>query len=147
MDVPWVRWSLYCSAPARPARRPPSRDRKHPAARPSCSRAGTVRWQELLPGAYVVHDDSRGTEPAAGETYAAIGDQVAVLGLGTVVTAYDAKQGTRAGPRGFQTCVMAGIVSARAWPGVVTVGVTAAPGADRLARHSGKWCSMLPPDG
>jgi hypothetical protein len=35
----------------------------------SCSRAGTIRWQELLPGGYVVYDDSRGTEPATGEPY------------------------------------------------------------------------------
>ncbi len=96
--------------------------------RPSCSRAGSVRWQELLPGPYVVHDDSRGTEPAAGEPYAAIGDQLAVLGLGTVVAAYDARQGNPRWTVRLPVLRPGGqIVSARAWPGVVTVGVTMAP--------------------
>jgi len=96
--------------------------------RPSCSRAGSVRWQESLPGPYVVHDDSRGTEPAAGEPYAAIGDQVAVLGLGAMVAAYDAKLGKPRWTVQLSALRHGGqIVSARAWPGVVTVGVTTAP--------------------
>ena len=99
---------------------------------PSCSHIGTIRWQELLPGAYVVYADSRGTEPTAGEPYAAIGAQVAVFGLGTVVSAYDARRGT---PR--WTVQLPGqfrggqVVSARVWPGVVTVGVAAPPGTHR----------------
>lgn len=99
-------------------------------ARGSCARAGTIRWQELLPGAYVVNDDSRGTEPVAGEPYAAIGSRVAVFGLGTVVSAYDARLGT---PRWTVQLPDlppdTGIVSARVWPGVVTVGIGAVPGA------------------
>ncbi len=96
----------------------------------ACTHAGTIRWQELLPGAYVVNDDSRGTEPVTGEPYAAIGAQVAVFGLGGVVSAYDARIGT---PRWTAALpglpVAARIVSARVWPGVVTVGVAVAPGA------------------
>jgi outer membrane protein assembly factor BamB len=95
----------------------------------ACARAGTIRWQELLPGSFIVNDDSRGTEPAAGEPYAAIGAQVAVFGLGTTVRAYDAATGT---PRwAVQISAPAGgaIVSARVWPGVVTVGLGPAPGA------------------
>ncbi len=90
----------------------------------SCTRAGTIRWQETLPGAFVIPDDSRGTVPAAGEPYAAMGPQFAVFGLGTVVTAYDANRGSRRWTvrlkglrRGAQ------IVSTRAWPGTITVGV------------------------
>ncbi len=93
----------------------------------SCPRTGTIRWQELLPGAYVIHNDSRGTVPASGEPYAAIGAKVAVFGHGLAVTAYDAKLGTprwtvqlKDPPHGGQ------IVSTRAWPGVVTVGVASA---------------------
>jgi outer membrane protein assembly factor BamB len=96
----------------------------------ACARAGTIRWQELLPGGYVVNNDSRGTEPVAGEPYAAIGPQVAVFGLGTTVSAYDATTGAPrwsvqipARPAGGR------IVSARVWPGVATVGLGAAPGA------------------
>jgi len=98
-----------------------------PCGAASCSHAGTIRWQELLPGAYAIHNDSRGTVPVSGEPYAAIGANVAVFGLGLAVTAYNAKTGTprwtvqlKAPRRGGQ------IVSARVWPGVVTVGVAAA---------------------
>ena len=96
----------------------------------ACARAGTIRWQELLPGDYVVNDDSRGTEPVAGEPYAAIGAQVAVFGLGTVVSAYDATTGAPRWSAQLPARPAGGrIVSARVWPGVVTVGLGAAPGA------------------
>jgi outer membrane protein assembly factor BamB len=96
----------------------------------ACARAGSIRWQELLPGGYVVNDDSRGTEPAAGEPYAAIGAQVAVFGLGTTVRAYDAATGTPRWAVQVPAPPAGGlIVSARVWPGVVTVGLGAAPRA------------------
>ncbi len=96
----------------------------------ACAHAGTIRWQELLPGSFVVNDDSRGTEPAAGEPYAAIGAQVAVFGLGTTVRAYDAATGRPLWAVQIPAPPAGGaIVSARVWPGVVAVGFGAAPGA------------------
>lgn len=95
--------------------------------RADCSRAGTIRWTRLLPGAYVVHDDSRGTVPAVGEPFAAIGDDVAVFGLGTTILAYDAESGIpRWAVEPKQLAAGARIVSVRVWQAVVTVGIAAA---------------------
>ncbi|HUK72505.1 MAG TPA: PQQ-binding-like beta-propeller repeat protein [Streptosporangiaceae bacterium] len=114
----------------------------------SCSRAGTIRWQELLPGGYVAYNDARGTEPTAGEPVAAIGRQVAVFGLGTVVSAYDAKRGnprwTVQLPRLFRG---GQIVSDRVWPGVVTVGVVTASGTQQevvLSAATGRLIRAFP---
>ncbi len=91
----------------------------------SCSRAGTIRWTRPLPGNYLIDNDSRGVVPAAGQSYAAIGGELAVFGLGVAVRAYDSARGT---PR--WTVRLKGlppgarIASVRVWPGVITVGVT-----------------------
>jgi outer membrane protein assembly factor BamB len=96
----------------------------------SCSHTetGTVRWQELLSGSYVAYNDARGTEPTAGEPYAAIGRQVAVFGLRNVVSAYDAKQGSPRWTVQLPRLYRGQIVSARVWPGVVTIGVATVTG-------------------
>lgn len=102
----------------------------------SCYGPGTIRWRQPLTGAYVVHNDSRGTVPASGEPYAAISATIAAYGLGTQVTAYDSRLGTprwkiqlESLPRGAK------IVSIRAWAGVVTVGV-AVPARRHPARQT-----------
>ena len=58
-----------------------------------CTQAGTTRWVRPLAGSYVVQSDSRGTMPAEGEPYAAIGPDVAAVGDGTSVQAFDARTG------------------------------------------------------
>jgi outer membrane protein assembly factor BamB len=75
--------------------------------------------------------------PAQGDPYAAIGQDVAALGLGTTVQAFDARTGVprwttdlggpvsaRPGPADGRQ-----IVSVRSWPGVVTVGLSSVPGS------------------
>src|SRR5713226_7243273 len=67
------------------------------AARPCplhyCQSAGTVRWERLLPGAWVAAAGVTGTVPAQGAAYAAIGSEVAAVGVGTAVYAYGARGG------------------------------------------------------
>jgi hypothetical protein len=98
------------------------------AARPctsrGCQSAGEVRWTRLLPGSWVAGPGLAGTTPAQGDAYAAMGGQVAAIGIGTTVFAYQSRSGEpvwdsslarfRPGSR---------IVSVRAWAGVVTAGV------------------------
>jgi len=89
-----------------------------------CQSAGTVRWIRSLPGSWVVQNGMTGTVPAQGQAYAALGSGVAAVGLGMTVSAYTAGSGQplwTAGLTGFQPG--AAIISVRAWPGVVTVGV------------------------
>ena len=98
------------------------------AARPctsrGCQSAGEVRWTRLLPGSWVAGPGLAGTTPAQGDAYAAMGGQIAAIGIGTTVFAYQSRSGApvwdsslasfRAGAR---------IVSVRVWAGVVTAGV------------------------
>jgi hypothetical protein len=97
------------------------------ACRSGC-RAGVtsmVRWTTPLSGAWNVAPGLAGTVPADGLAYAAVGGGLAAVGAGLTVTAYSSRTGalewqdTLAGfPAG------AAIVSVRAWPGEVTVGVS-----------------------
>jgi hypothetical protein len=124
--------------------------------------AGTTRWVEPLAGPYVVQDDSRGTLPAHGEPYAAIGPDVAAVGAGTTVQAFDSRTGAprwttplggpASGRPGDQPAATqpaatqpaatqpAGeqIVSVRSWPGVVTVGVSTAGGPGSAQQPPGQ---------
>ena len=98
------------------------------AARPctsrGCQSAGEVRWTRLLPGSWVAGPGLAGTTPAQGDAYAAMGGQIAAIGIGTTVFAYQSRSGApvwdsslasfRAGSR---------IVSVRVWAGVVTAGL------------------------
>src|SRR5215469_16134071 len=89
-----------------------------------CVAAGTVRWARLLPGSWVAQNGMTGTTPAQGQAYAAVGSDVAAVGLGTTVAAYAAGTGEplwTTGLTGFQPG--AAIMSVRVWPGVVTIGV------------------------
>jgi hypothetical protein len=90
-----------------------------------CEKAGTVRWIRLLPGSWTVQNGITGTTPVTGQAYGALGAQVAAIGSGLTVSAYRASTGQR-----LWTTQLTGfapgsaITAVRAWPGVVTVGVT-----------------------
>src|SRR5258705_374780 len=88
-----------------------------------CGSDGTVRWARLLPGPWVAQAGLLGTTPAQGQAYAALGDQVAVLGSGLALSAYAAGSGQplwTADLPGFPAGPA--IVSVRAWPGGVPAG-------------------------
>src|ERR1700733_6015103 len=67
------------------------------AARPctsrGCQSAGEARWTRLLPGSWVAGPGLAGTTPAQGDAYAAMGGQVAAIGIGTTVFAYRSRSG------------------------------------------------------
>jgi len=90
-----------------------------------CEKAGTVRWIRALPGSWTVQDGMPGTTPLTGQAYGALGSQVAAVGSGLTVSAYGASTGRR-----LWTTQLTGfapgsaITAVRAWPGVITVGVT-----------------------
>ncbi len=89
-----------------------------------CQVKGTVRWIRSLPGSWVAQNGMTGTSPEQGQAYAALGSRVAAVGLGTTVSAYAARTGQplwTADLTSFRPG--AAIMSVRAWPGVVTVGV------------------------
>jgi hypothetical protein len=96
---------------------------------PRCAAAGTVRWARSLPGSWIVQDGTAGTIPEQGQAYAALGTDVAAVGLGMTVWGYAADTGQplwTAGLTGFPPG--AAIMSVRVWPGVVTAGVSLPPG-------------------
>ena len=80
-------------------------------------------WTRLLPGSWTA-SATGGTVLAQGQAYAAAGGQVAVIGFGLTVVAYDVRTGNALWTKAL-TGLPAGasIESVRAWPGVVTVGV------------------------
>jgi PQQ-like domain len=89
-----------------------------------CVAAGTVRWIRSLPGSWAAQNGMTGTTPEQGQAYAALGSDVAAVGLGTTVSVYAAGTGQplwTTGLTGFQPG--AAIMSVRVWPGVVTIGV------------------------
>lgn len=97
---------------------------------PSCRRpAVAVRWSRPLPGAWTADGGALGTVLSHGEAYVAAGDGVAAVGFGDTVAAYQLSTG-----RPLWTTILqgfpasAGVVSVRAWPGVITAGVSV-PGA------------------
>ena len=92
-------------------------------------RGGRVLWVRPLPGEWTVTAGLAGTVPAGGQGYAAIGGGLAVVGTGMTVRAYGSRTGRtlwNAHLTGFPAD--AAIVSVRAWPGLVTVGVGYGPG-------------------
>jgi hypothetical protein len=91
---------------------------------PPCGQAGKVRWARLLPGSWTASDIS-GTVLAAGQAYAAVGGRVAAIGFGQTVAAYDIRTGTLLWTKALAGLPgAASVASVRAWPGVVTVGVS-----------------------
>jgi outer membrane protein assembly factor BamB len=96
---------------------------------------GVVRWIQPLTGSWTAQSGVVGTVPALGQAYVAAGPQLAVLGYGMNVYAYDAAIGTpmwAATVTGFPAG--ASIVSVRSWPGVVTAGVAFADASGKTVR-------------
>jgi hypothetical protein len=110
-----------------------------------CSRSGSVLWSARLTGDWLAEPGVTGTVPASA-------GQIAVLGAGTSVTGYSAATGHQS----WQTeltglPVGAVIVSVRAWPAIVAVGVSspaAASGPIRaeiiLSAATGRQIRSLP---
>jgi len=96
----------------------------------ACAARNYVRWTRPLHGPWVAQDGVEGTIFSHGQASAASGHGVAVIGFGLTVSAYDVTTGF---PRWTQdlTGLPSGsaIVSVRAWPGVVTVGMSTDSGA------------------
>jgi PQQ-like domain len=98
------------------------------ACRSGCrpgSMPGLVSWATPLTGSWDVASGLTGTVPAASLAYLSVGDGVVAVGAGLTVTAYSSKTGAlrwRVTLTGFPAG--AAIVSARTWPGEVTVGVS-----------------------
>lgn len=91
----------------------------------SCGSAGTIRWTGPLARSWTAKGGVAGTVPSLGEAYAAAGSQVAAVGFGMTVEAFQASTGDplwTAAPAGFPAG--SSIVSVRVWPGTVTVGVS-----------------------
>ncbi len=92
--------------------------------RARCESAGTIRWIRPMPGSWTVPNGEAGTSPAGGQAYASLDSQLAAVGAGLTVSAYQAGTGQR-----LWTTVLTGfpagsaITAVRVWPGVVTVGV------------------------
>lgn len=96
-----------------------------------CGQAGLVRWTHPLAGTWTAASDILGTvpgQPGAGQAYAAVGPTVVALGFSMIVYAYSARTGDPLWVTGL-TGFPAGsrIVSVRAWPAAVTVGVARGP--------------------
>lgn len=89
-----------------------------------CGSAGKILWTRLLPGSWTA-SATGGTVLAQGQAYAAAGGQVAAIGFGLSVVAFNLRTGTA-----LWTAALSGmpagasIESVRAWPGVVTAGVS-----------------------
>ena len=92
-----------------------------------CPAREVVRWSQPLAGSWIAENGIEGTVPAQGQGYAAMGHGLAVVGTGLSVSAFDAATGISR-----WTVTLTGmpigsaIASVRAWPGVVTVGVSLA---------------------
>lgn len=114
-----------------------------------CSRSGSVLWSTRLTGAWLAEPGVTGTVPAEGEAYAASAGQLAVLGAGTTVTGYDA----RTGHLSWQSALTglapgAAIISVRAWPAIIAVGVSGQSGQSRaeiiLSAATGRQIRKFP---
>lgn len=100
-----------------------------------CSRSGSVLWSAQLTGSWLAEPGVTGTVPADGEAYAASAGQVAVLADGTTVTGYDTRSGRvrwRSDLTGLPTG--AAVMSLRAWPATIAVGVSAPAGTSGQSR-------------
>jgi hypothetical protein len=92
-----------------------------------CPADGEVVWSRALAGSWLAENGPGGTVYSAGQAYVAVGSDVAAIGFGLTLDAFDAATGL---PRWAVTLngVPAGssIISVRVWPGVVTAGVEVA---------------------
>jgi hypothetical protein len=97
-----------------------------------CPADGRLLWSRPLAGSWLAETGVEGTVYGQGQAYAAVGDNVAAVGFGSTVDAYDERTGAfrwtatlSALPAGSQ------VVAVDVWPGVVTVGVALPPGGSR----------------
>lgn len=94
-----------------------------------CRTAGSVLWRRALPGPWLAQPGVVGTVPSQDEAYVAASRQLAVIGFGLTVLAFQAHTG-----KPLWDVPLAGlppgsvITSLRAWPDAVTVGVAPPPG-------------------
>lgn len=96
-----------------------------PCQHTRCESAGTVRWIRGLPGTWVARAGLTGTAPASGQAFAALSGQVAAVGAGLTVYAFAAGSGQPLWTKVLTGFPAGSVIDAvRAWPGVVTVGVT-----------------------
>jgi hypothetical protein len=72
-----------------------------------------------------------GTVPAGGQAYVAVGGGVAVLGTGLSVTGYKLSTSKQLWQTALDAPLGTEIMSVRAWPGVITVGLLAPDGHSR----------------
>lgn len=100
---------------------------------PACRQpVNAQRWVTPLQGDWAVGGGATGTYPVSGQAYAAAGDGVAAIGYGLTISAYALRDGSplwQLNLPGFKPG--SAIMSVRAWPGVVTVGVAAPSGTGR----------------
>jgi hypothetical protein len=115
--------------------------------------AGKILWTRELPGTWTASNGLTGTVPVHGQAYVAVGNGVAVVGLGMSLRAYNSRTGHpqwQTDLRGFPAG--SAIVSVRVWPGVVTAGVAYGPAHDSRAEivissatgHQYRWHPATP---
>lgn len=93
--------------------------------------ANAQRWTAKLPGTWAVGAGTAGTVPADGQAYVAVGDGVVAVGDGLTVTGFRQHDGRSLWQVALSMPAGSVIISVRAWPGVVTVGVVAPGGRTR----------------
>lgn len=95
----------------------------------------TQRWTAPLPGSWLAggsaDSGATGTVPAAGQAYVAVGGGIAVVGDGLTLTAFSLDHGSQLWQAVLSEPAGASIMSVRAWPGAVTVGILRAGGRTR----------------
>jgi outer membrane protein assembly factor BamB len=114
---------------------------QHPAACPGSAcraQATSPLWTKALPGGWLAgtsggaSSGDGGTVPASGQAYVAVGDGAAVVGAGLGVTCYNLASGKQLWPTLTLSATPGTVImSVRAWPGVVTVGLLAPTGRSR----------------
>lgn len=102
-----------------------------PAARTTAPQGNAERWTARLPGQWAAADGAVGTVPASGQAYVAVGGGLAAVGAGLNVAAYRLSNGAPLWQFTLDDPAGSKIMSVRAWPGVVTVGVASPSGTTR----------------
>jgi hypothetical protein len=114
-----------------------------PARQPACQGSGchaqpvsAQRWAAGLSGIWSAGTGpgttgDGGTVPAIGQAYVAVGGGVAVLGTGLSVTGYTLSSGKELWQTALDAPLFTEVMSVRAWPGVITVGLLAPDGRSR----------------
>jgi putative pyrroloquinoline-quinone binding quinoprotein len=93
--------------------------------------ANAQRWVARLPGQWAAGDGVTGTVPVTGQAFVAVGGGVAAVGAGLTVTGFWLRNGQQLWQVTLPAPAGAAIISVRAWPGVVTAGITGPGGRTR----------------